>query len=325
MANSHLQLVVPANEKPTVVSNNPAGRKKTDQYRDRKHLLPSEVEVVIAGAKDGRWGFRDATLIRLACRHGLRAKELVELPWAQIHLDVAMISIKRAKDGKSGDHPLHGDDIRALRGLRRNFRTARGCSSMSGVIRSRLTDAALVRRAGERAKMLLKLHPHMLRDTCGYQLANDGKDTTSLSAFSATTIFRTLCVTRNWRRTGSRISGAIDAEPRSFSGNAVVQLAFTLPRLSQPLPGILKHGVSQHSARGWPGGLASLGLLDHCLHHGWRLDVEQVEDQDSEIDERAGGANMVLGKSLGDLALVDCHGGRTREPREGFRRASGRF
>jgi hypothetical protein len=100
---------------------------------------------------------------------------------------------------------------------------------------------------------------------------------------------------------------------------------FTLLRLSQPLPGILKQGVSQHSARGWPGGLAALGLLDHCLHHGWRLDVEQVEDQDSEIDERAGGANMVLGKGLGDLALVDCHGGRTREPREGFRRTSGRF
>jgi hypothetical protein len=49
----------------------------------------------------------------------------------------------------------------------------------------------------------------------------------------------------------------------------------------------------------------------HCLyrdHHGGRLDVE---DQDSEIDERAGGANMVLGKSLRDLALVDRHGGRT--------------
>jgi integrase len=58
--------------------------------------------------------------LRLAYHHGLRAKELVELPWAQIDLDEAMISIKRAKDGKSGNHPLHGDDIRALRRLRRD-------------------------------------------------------------------------------------------------------------------------------------------------------------------------------------------------------------
>jgi integrase len=71
---------------------------------------------------------------------------------------------------------------------------------MTGVIRSRLTDAALVRRAGERAKMPLKLHPHMLRHACGYKLANDGKGTESLSAFSATKYSGTLCVTRNWRR-----------------------------------------------------------------------------------------------------------------------------
>jgi hypothetical protein len=36
----------------------------------------------------------------------------------------------------------------------------------------------------------------------------------------------------------------------------------------------------------------------YCDHRGWRLDVE---DQDGEIDERAGGANMVVGKSLSDF------------------------
>jgi integrase len=79
MATSHLQLVTPANEKPAVVSNNPAGRKKNNQYRDGEHS-PSEW----GRSRDcQRWtmGFRDATMIRLAYRHGLRAKELVELRW----------------------------------------------------------------------------------------------------------------------------------------------------------------------------------------------------------------------------------------------------
>jgi integrase len=66
MAKSHLQLVVPANEKPTVASNNPAGRKKNDQYRDREHLQPSEVERLIEAARGNRNGQRDATMIRLA-------------------------------------------------------------------------------------------------------------------------------------------------------------------------------------------------------------------------------------------------------------------
>jgi site-specific recombinase XerD len=38
--------------------------------------------------------------------------------------------------------------------------------------------------------MPLKLHPHMLRHACGYKLANDEKDTKSLSAFSATRIIQ---------------------------------------------------------------------------------------------------------------------------------------
>jgi site-specific recombinase XerD len=54
---------------------------------------------------------------------------------------------------------------------------------MSGVIRPRLGFTALVRRAGGRAKMPLKLHPHMLRHACGHKLVNDGKDTKSLSAY----------------------------------------------------------------------------------------------------------------------------------------------
>jgi integrase len=97
MAISHLHLVTPANEKPTVASNNPAGRKKNDQYRDREHLQPSEVERLIEAAKGNRNGHRDATMIRLAYRHGLRAMELVELSWAQINLEEATISVKRAK------------------------------------------------------------------------------------------------------------------------------------------------------------------------------------------------------------------------------------
>jgi integrase len=159
MANSHLQLITPTNEKPTVVSPNPAGRKKNDQYRDREHLLPSEVEVLIAGAKDGRWGFGDATMIRLAYRHGLRAKEVVELPWAQINLDEAMTSIKRATTASQEIIRFTAMTFAHCVGFAGNIRTVRGYSSMSGVIRSRLTDAAPVRRAGERAKNAAQTSP----------------------------------------------------------------------------------------------------------------------------------------------------------------------
>jgi site-specific recombinase XerD len=183
MGKSNLRLVAPTNENLTV-GINPAGRKPNGVYRDREHLLPSEVDQLIAGAKESRWGFRDATMIRIAYHHGLRARELVELTWTQINLDEATISVKRVKGSKSGDHPLLGEELRALRRLRRDnphsqwvFTNERGDPFTTDGF------AAMIRRAARRAGLAMKVHPHMLRHACGYKLANDGKDLRSLQGY----------------------------------------------------------------------------------------------------------------------------------------------
>ena len=41
----------------------------------------------------------------------------------------------------------------------------------------------LVERAGEAAKLGFGAHPHMLRHSCGFALANKGHDTRSLQAY----------------------------------------------------------------------------------------------------------------------------------------------
>jgi Phage integrase family len=45
------------------------------------HPACDEVERLIDAAKGNRWGHRDATMILLAYRHGLRASELCDLRW----------------------------------------------------------------------------------------------------------------------------------------------------------------------------------------------------------------------------------------------------
>jgi integrase len=84
-------------------------------------------------ARDGRYGHRHATMILIAYRHELRASELCELEWAQIEWGRnASLHVRRAKNGKPAVHPLRGDEIRALRELRRQsdgrfvFQTERG-------------------------------------------------------------------------------------------------------------------------------------------------------------------------------------------------------
>jgi type 1 fimbriae regulatory protein FimB/type 1 fimbriae regulatory protein FimE len=43
------------------------------------NLTPGEVEALIEAAKTNRYGHRDATMILIAFRHGLRAAEVCDL------------------------------------------------------------------------------------------------------------------------------------------------------------------------------------------------------------------------------------------------------
>ena len=48
-------------------------------------------------AGKNRWGHRDATMILIAYRHGLRASELVDLRWDQIDFNRATLAVRRVK------------------------------------------------------------------------------------------------------------------------------------------------------------------------------------------------------------------------------------
>jgi integrase len=92
------------------------------KLNSREYLTPTEVEKLIKAARASRYGHRDATLILIAYRHGLRAVEICDLEWSQVELGrSASLHVRRVKNGKPSVHPLRGDEIRALRELRRQF------------------------------------------------------------------------------------------------------------------------------------------------------------------------------------------------------------
>ena len=63
--------------------------------------------------KGNRWGDRDATMVLIAFRHGLRASELVDLHWDQVDLEHALLHVRRVKNGSPATHPLTGKELRA--------------------------------------------------------------------------------------------------------------------------------------------------------------------------------------------------------------------
>ena len=162
-------------------------RPKNADLRPREYLTLDEVEKLMKAARDGkgRYGQRDATLILIAFRHGLRAAEIADLEWSQVELGrSASLYVRRLKNGTPSVHPLRGDEIRALRELRRQypdsafvFATERGGPFTSAAVNR------LIKRIGVRAKLPFQVHAHMLRHACGFALANEGHDTRALQAY----------------------------------------------------------------------------------------------------------------------------------------------
>jgi integrase len=181
MAKSHLKLVTPTTKKRTVAPT----RRRNGDLRTREYLTEAEVERLMKAATGNRHGHRDATMILVAYRHGLRVSELVELRWDQVDFRTATLHVRRVKQGTPSTHPIVGDELRALRRLQREqqpkspfvFTSERGAPFTSAGF------ARMIERAGVEAKFGFKPHPHMLRHACGYALANRGHDTRALQAY----------------------------------------------------------------------------------------------------------------------------------------------
>jgi integrase len=152
----------------------------------RRYLTEREVERLMDTARrHSRRGHRDATMILVAYRHGLRASEVCSLEWHQIELDLGRLHVRRTKRGTPSVHPIRGDEIRALRRLRRENEQAQAyvfVSERGGPI-SPMGFHHLIQRLGKAAEMPFAVHPHMLRHACGFKLANDGHDTRALQHY----------------------------------------------------------------------------------------------------------------------------------------------
>jgi type 1 fimbriae regulatory protein FimE len=170
---------------PTIENRKVPVRRANAAYRSREYLSEKEVEALMAAAASlGRHGARDAALILLAYRHGLRVSELVSLRWEQVDLQQGLLHVTRLKHGLASVHPLRGPELRALRRLQRDYPET-AYVFVSEREAPLTTDAVrkIVGRAGRYARLAFPVHPHMLRHATGYKLANDGQDTRAIQHY----------------------------------------------------------------------------------------------------------------------------------------------
>ena len=133
-------------------------RPKNADVRTREYLTDDEVRRLSEAAKANRHGHRDATMILIGYRHGLRASELTDLRWDQVEFSSGTLHVRRLKHGTPSTHHILGDELRALRRLQREqdpkspfvFTSERGTPFTTAGF------ARMIERAGAEAGLGLK-------------------------------------------------------------------------------------------------------------------------------------------------------------------------
>lgn len=77
--------------------------------------------LVKAARQQGKHGVRNATLILMAHRHGLRISELINLKWIHIDLEAGNVLVSRLKNGQKTIHALTPQEVTYLTEMEKKY------------------------------------------------------------------------------------------------------------------------------------------------------------------------------------------------------------
>ncbi|EAX8478862.1 tyrosine-type recombinase/integrase [Salmonella enterica] len=150
----------------------------------RKYISGKEWMAFFCAIKGNSNELRDKTMFKIVYNHGLRVSELIDIRTTDLDMSEKTIYIRRLKNGLSTIHPLQDETfllIEAWLKMRLKYLKQKDSDllflTVNGEKISRQWIYKLSKKYGKKAGISLEVHPHMLRHSCGYALANQGLDT----------------------------------------------------------------------------------------------------------------------------------------------------
>jgi integrase len=163
--------------KPRNVKSKPEPTTADAHERAKDFLTQVEMHKLLTAARKARHGARDHLLMLMMYRHGLRVSEAVALRRKHVNTGDGRLWVSRLKGSLSTEHRIDGEELRALKRYlaSRDDKLPWLFVSERGAPLTRHAVNYLIASAGEKAG-LGHVHPHMLRHSCGYALADKGVD-----------------------------------------------------------------------------------------------------------------------------------------------------
>lgn len=159
-----------------------------DTARRKNFLNEFEARAFIEAAKQGRNGERNYAMALLTYRHGLRVSEMIGMRLEALDLKSFRVHVGRSKGSLSTTQPLQPDEVRALK---KWLRVREHSEFVNSPLLFLSTRGPFTRQAinylfseiGKKACLPVHVHPHMIRHSTGYALANKGLDSRLLQDF----------------------------------------------------------------------------------------------------------------------------------------------
>lgn len=145
--------------------------------KPKNYLGEEEIKQLLLASKKSRNPERNYALLLMMYRHGLRVSEAINIRIDDVNFGQARVWINRLKNGLSVEHPINGDELRAIKrylNKRKDLLPWLFISEHKQPL-SRHTVRQIIVTASKKAS-LPHVYPHMLRHSCGYYLANRGHD-----------------------------------------------------------------------------------------------------------------------------------------------------
>ena len=159
-------------------------KRELQSIAQRKYLTVSEIDQLLVAANRGRYPDRDRLIILLSYRHGLRVSELIALQWSSVEFEKGRIYIHRMKRGRHGTHTLSQDEKSALEALKKShdgsgfiFTSERGGKMYRQNVNRIIDEIA------KNTDIAINCTPHVLRHSCGFELADRGIDTRKIQQY----------------------------------------------------------------------------------------------------------------------------------------------